>query len=181
MHPATVVALGYRYPTPSSGEALRTAVADLRGAVRRHLDDFVAAVGELSLAEWEELHTVTLDLSPKFVPYVGHVAWGENYRRGSFMATLKADMEGHDIDLGGELPDHIEPILRYVAEVAEPLEELTGVLAGAVTTMGETLHEADPDNPYRHLLAATSAAVEELAPRGIRSRGRRLNVVRSGS
>jgi nitrate reductase assembly molybdenum cofactor insertion protein NarJ len=109
------------------------------------------------------------------------VAWGENYRRGSFMAALKADMERHDVDLGGELPDHIEPILRYVAEVAEPLEELTEVLAGAVTTMGETLHEADPDNPYRHLLAATTAAVEELSPGGIRTRGRRLDGVRSGS
>ena len=49
---------------------------------------FLDEVGSLTLGEWEELHTATLDLSAPFVPYVGHVIWGDDYRRGEFMADL---------------------------------------------------------------------------------------------
>ncbi len=165
MHEAEVVALAYRYPAPGSLDRLAEATASLdKGAVRRNLERFLADVGELELGEWEELHTSTLDLSPKFVPYVGHVTWGENYRRGEFMAALKADMERHGIDLYGELPDHIEPVLRYVANVPAPLTDLTDVLASSVASMSSTLAKASAGNPYRHVLAATHAAVDDPTP-----------------
>jgi nitrate reductase molybdenum cofactor assembly chaperone NarJ/NarW len=165
MHPAEVVALGYRYPTPDALESLTAAVErSLRGVTRRRMDDFLASVGRLDLGAWEELHTRTLDLSPAFVPYVGHVTWGENYRRGEFMADLKREMRLVGVDLAGELPDHIEPILRYVARATRPLTDLLDVLGGAVAEMASTLKAADRDNPYRHLIAATLAVVEDLKP-----------------
>jgi len=165
MHPALVVASGYRYPSPGSLHALVSSVAALpRSVAQRALADFIDEVAQLELGEWEELHTRTLDLSPAFVPYVGHVVWGENYRRGEFMADLKGEMRRHDVDLAGELPDHIEPVLRYVAQAPEPLSDLVDVLVGAVTEMASTLASADKKNPYRHLLAATLAVVEDLKP-----------------
>jgi nitrate reductase delta subunit len=165
VHPAAVVALGYHYPDPASLESLTTAVDSLlRGVTHRRMNQFVDEIGRLELGEWEELHTRTLDLSPAFIPYVGHVTWGENYRRGEFMADLKRSMELIGVDLGGELPDHIEPILRYVAEAEEPLVDLIDVLAGAVSDMQSTLDAADKANPYRHLLAATLAVVQDLKP-----------------
>ncbi len=165
MHPASVVASGYRYPSPDALSTLGGVVESLpRSLAQRALTDFIDEVGRLELGEWEELHTRTLDLSPAFVPYVGHVTWGENYRRGEFMADLKGDMRRHGIDLNGELPDHIEPVLRYVAEAPEPLSDLLDVLVGAVTKMQSTLASADKHNPYRHLLAATLAVVEDLKP-----------------
>jgi len=170
MRPAEAVALGFRYPTPTSHQPLAAAVADLSGAVRRRMGDFVDEVSALDLAAWEELHTATLDLSPLFVPYVGHVVWGENYRRGAFMADLKADMERVGVDLGGELPDHIEPVLRYLAQADEPLADLTDVVGGAVATMQETLHKEAAKNPYNHLLSATAAVVEEYRIVTIRTR-----------
>jgi nitrate reductase delta subunit len=166
-----VVALGYRYPNPTSLEALRDAVNGLSGAVTRKMQGFLDAVEELDLAEWEELHTATLDLSPLFVPYVGHVVWGENYRRGRFMADLKADMERIGVDLGGELPDHIEPILRYLAVADPPRADLTDVIGGAVEMMRKTLHKAAADNPYNRLLDATAVAVEEFGLVTIRTGG----------
>ncbi|MCP3988146.1 MAG: nitrate reductase [Actinomycetia bacterium] len=165
MHPTQVVALGYRYPNPTHRESLATAVASLSsGVASRQMGQFLDEVSELELGQWEELHTRTLDLSPAFVPYVGHVTWGENYRRGEFMADLKRDMTEHGVDLGGELPDHIEPILRYLAVVPEPRADLLEVLPGAVTTMESTLAAADKANPYRHVLAATVAVVQDLKP-----------------
>ncbi|MEZ5381429.1 MAG: hypothetical protein R2754_06480 [Microthrixaceae bacterium] len=165
MHEAAVVALAYRYPGPDSLERLVEAVEALpEGLARRSMEHFIDDVGTLELGQWEELHTVTLDLSPQFVPYVGHVTWGENYRRGEFMADLKRDMERHNVDLMGELPDHIEPVLRYLAQVPAPLTDLTDVAAASVATMSKTLATAAPENPYRHVLAATHAVVERPTP-----------------
>ncbi len=165
MHPAEVVALGFRYPDPPSLGVLSDSVAAMpRSSVRKAMEDFIAAVESLELGEWEELHTRTLDLSPMFVPYVGHVTWGENYRRGEFMAELKRDMEACGVDLGGELPDHIEPILRYLATTPAPMSDLTDVLEKSVTEMQSTLRTAEKRNPYRHLLAATLAVVQDLKP-----------------
>jgi nitrate reductase delta subunit len=160
-----VVALGFRYPTPTAAVELDAAVRGvLRGSVERHMRRFVEAVSVLSLGEWEELHTFTLDLSPLFVPYVGHVVWGENYRRGEFMAALNRDMADLGVDVMGELPDHIDPVLRYLAATAAPLEDLVEVLPAAVATMAETLERAAADNPYRHLLAAVVDVVADLRP-----------------
>ena len=163
MHTGEVIALGYRYPTPTAADELSAAIAaDLHGRVAGDMGKFLDGVRGLPLGRWEELHTITLDLSPLFVPYVGHVVWGENYRRGEFMADLKAAMTGAGVDLGGELPDHIEPILRYVSVVPAPRADLIEVLPGAVATMRETLRKASPDNPYCHLLAATDTFAGNL-------------------
>lgn len=165
MHPTSVVAMGFSYPSPGSLESLRGAIElSLRGVTLRRMGNFVSEVSRLELGEWEELHTRTLDLSPLFIPYVGHVAWGENYRRGAFMAELKGEMRLTGVDLRGELPDHIEPILRYISETPQPLGDLLDVLPEAVLTMQSELEAVEKTNPYRHLLAATHAVVEDLSP-----------------
>ncbi len=158
---APVVATGYRYPTPTSHETLTRAVADLDGQIGKHMHQFVGAVGQLDLGEWEELHTRTLDLSPLFIPYVGYVLWGENYRRGEFMADLKRDMQRVGIDLHGELPDHLDPVLRYLDATPSPLPDLMADLPKAIGIMRTTLKKAESVNPYRHLLAATADVVEQ--------------------
>ncbi len=154
-----IVALGYRYPTPTAADELRAAVERIGDhEVKRHFARFVGAVGSLSLGAWEELHTATLDLSAPFVPYVGHVIWGDAYRRGEFMADLTRAMAAVGVDPEGELPDHLEPVLRYLAATPTPLPDLLDVLPGAIATMSQTLASASPDNPYCHLLAATLAS-----------------------
>lgn len=161
MGPALVVAAGFRYPMANSHEALAGAVADLEGQIGRRMARFVEAVGKLSLGEWEELHTRTLDLSPLFIPYVGYVMWGENYRRGEFMADLKRDMERVGVDLNGELPDHLDPVLRYLDATPSPLPDLAAELPKAIEIMRSTLKKAQANNPYRHLLAATASVVDQ--------------------
>ncbi len=171
MHPATVVAMGYRYPTSESAADLDAAVAQwLRGPVQAHMRRFHDEVASLELGQWEELHTATLDLSPQFIPYVGDVAWGENYRRGAFMADLKVAMEAAGVDLAGELPDHLEPVLRYLAATDAPLPDLVMVLPSAAATMKQVLHAAAPHSPYRHLMAATVDLVADLRPLTIGAR-----------
>ncbi len=161
-----LLAAGFGYPHPGRVEELRSALDQLEsGGARRRFGRFVEAMSELTLAEWEELHTRTLDLGPLFVPYVGYVVWGENYHRGEFMAELKVAQETFGVDPSGELPDHLEPVLRLLA-AADPLpDKLLEVLPGALDKMRSELREAERDNPYRHLLAAI-AEIDVPAPIG---------------
>ena len=157
------IAMALEYPGPGSLEKLRVAWEALPGGpIRKHLLRFLADLEQLSLAGWEELHTRTLDLAPIFAPYVGFAIFGENYQRGEFMAGLKVAQDEIGIDRRGELPDHLEPVLRYLAATDEPFPGLVEVFAQAVSRMRKTLKEAEADNPYRHVLAAAAEAAERL-------------------
>lgn len=162
MGDATTVAGGFMYPDSGSLQALDAAIMELSGsAARREMQRFVKEIRKVDLHRWEELHTETLDLSPKFVPYVGHVVWGENYRRGAFMADLQREYALTGVDRLGELPDHLEPVLRYLDATDHPLPDLVDVLPGAVATMIKDLRKEDRKNPYLHLLAAAQAVLGE--------------------
>ena len=165
--PLATVALGFRYPADGSLDRLGEAVAALpAGRVRDEMERFLSEISRLDQGAWEELHTRTLDLSPVFVPYVGHLIWGESYRRGAFMAELRRHQREVGIDPEGELPDHIAPILAYLDRVSDPIEDLTESLPKAVAAMLEDLRGSEPASPYRHLLVATAAAVDARLAEG---------------
>lgn len=162
------VARGFDYPGPGSIDRLRRVVASLPvGHVRDMMQEFFNEIERLDLGEWEELHTRTLDLSPLFVPYVGHVTWGESYRRGAFMAELQRAQMGAQVDQSGELPDHLVPILRLLDAGVDIPPELIEVLPSAVKSMRRQLRQAESHNPYRHVLSAAVAAIEPNLPQGV--------------
>jgi nitrate reductase delta subunit len=166
MQDFALLAEGLAYPRPGRLDALRTAAGQLEtSGARKRFGRFVEALAELSLSEWEELHTRTLDLGPLFVPYVGYVIWGDNYHRGEFMAEVKVAQESFGIEMSGELPDHLDPVLRLLAAVESPPPSLLEAFPKALDKMRKELKEAERDNPYRHLLAAI-AEVDVPAPVG---------------
>ena len=71
------------------------------------------------------------------------------------MAKLNHAMADLDIDPEGELPDHLVPILRYLAATSQPIPELTENFVTAVKRMITTLREKDKRNPYIDLFEAT--------------------------
>ena len=163
MNDFEAVAMALRYPGPGRLQELQKTWEALPGGpVRRHLLKFFEEIEQLSVAGWEELHTRTLDLAPIFAPYVGFAIWGENYQRGEFMAAVKVAQEAIGIDLHGELPDHLEPVLRYLAATDQPFPGLIEVFPQAVSKMRKTLKDAEADNAYRHVLAAAAEAAERL-------------------
>ena len=171
MGDASIVAGGFSYPDAETLDSLEASVSRMTGvAARREMQRFVKEIRKIHLHRWEELHTETLDLSPKFVPYVGHVVWGENYRRGAFMADLQRDYALAGVDRRGELPDHLEPVLRYLDATDHPLPDLVDVLPGAVVAMMKDLKKEDRKNPYLHLLSAAQAVLRERVQNAVAAR-----------
>jgi nitrate reductase delta subunit len=157
------IADALRYPAPGRLEALRRRTEELADTeTRAQMAAFVDRVSALSLAEWEELHTRTLDLSPAVAPYVGHAVWGETYERGKFMALLNQALTAEAIDAEGELPDHLIPVLRYLDVAAEPLPEVVQRLAPALERMRGDLKKVDPDNAYLRVIDAARATVRSI-------------------
>jgi nitrate reductase delta subunit len=155
-----ILAEAFRYPAPGRLDLLHMETCVLPpGPVRDRLETFVRQAGRLGLPEWEELYTSTLDLNPAVPLYVGYAIWGDNYARARFMVNLNQAMRGAGVDLDGELPDHLVPVLRYLDSVACPLAELDAVLEPALASMHQTMARARPDNLYLGLLAATRDAL----------------------
>ena len=154
-----------RYPAPGRLETLEAGLARLaEGAAKRAVAEFVQRVEKLSLAEWEELYTHTLDLSPTIAPYIGYQMWSDSYKRGSFMAKANREMQELGIEKEGDLPDHLVPILRYLDASAglgiTPIAELIEVFEPAVQKMHKGLQKSEPDNPYIYLFEAVLRAAE---------------------
>lgn len=147
------------YPAPGRLQALADGLRDIpSGQVRKNLERFIEAVGALPIGEWEELHTRTLDLNPPAAPYLGYQMWGDSYQRGAFMAKMNRALWEARVDPGGELPDHLIPVLRYLAADPAPLADLLDILEPSLARMRDNLSKADPRNPYNLLLEAIGAA-----------------------
>ena len=163
MRPYELLAEAFQYPAPGRIELLREGCNQLPpGAVRKALHGFLQAISRLRLGEWEELHTRTLDLNPPAAPYIGFQMWGESYQRGAFLAKMNRALWEARVDDGGELPDHLIPVLRYLSTAAAPMPELVEVLEPAVQRMITALKKADPHNPYTLLLEAVALASEGI-------------------
>lgn len=157
--PYAVLAEAFCYPAPGLLETLKEGLADLPAAAYRSAyARFLQKINRLALSEWEELYTRTLDLNPPAAPYIGFQIWGESYQRGAFLSTLNRALLETGVDLEGELPDHLIPVLRYLGRAPAPLPELAEALGPALQRMLSALRKADPANPYVDLYEA----VQEL-------------------
>lgn len=154
-----LLAGAFDYPSPALPGQVR-ACADTLAAQRsraaRHLARFQAFVEQSDLSRLEELYTVTFDLKPVCYPYIGYQLFGDTYKRGEFLAHLTARCRDSGIAVQGELSDHLGMILRYLARTWDADLVREGVLP-ALERMIEQLN----DNPYRDLLRAMQAVLQE--------------------
>ncbi|AFV76089.1 hypothetical protein YIM1640_14560 [Thermus oshimai] len=160
------LALALDYPIPGRLETLwRLWIECPRGQPKKKLEQFLKEVEKLSLGEWEELYTRTLDLTPTTAPYVGFAVYGESYQRGELLAALVRAFAEEGVDPGSELPDHLANVLRYLARAKRPLPELLEILPKALAEMHKTLKTLDAKSPYLLLLEAAGEAVSGLVRR----------------
>ena len=126
---------------------------------------FVAAVAALPLSDLQELYTRTFDLNPVCALEVGYHLFGENYKRGEFLANLRETEAPFDLGQQQQLPDYL-PVLLRLLESLEDQELRTSLIAEclipAIEKMLASLKEGE--NPYRLLLDAVRATLQSEVP-----------------
>ncbi|MCZ7662537.1 MAG: molecular chaperone TorD family protein [Thermoleophilia bacterium] len=162
-----LVARALSYPHPELRAQLEAGVTELADpAAAAALRAFLAGVRPLALGAWEEAYTRAFDLYPATAPYVGYHAFGDRPERGAFLAKLAAAERRLGVSPGGELPDHLVPVLEYLAVSEEagqaPLPALARAFPGALRAMQTGLARVEAAAPYRHVLAWLETQAGEL-------------------
>src|SRR5215831_3801063 len=117
------------------------------------LDEFRSGVAAQSLSGLQELYTRTFDLNPACALEVGYHLFGENYKRGEFLAHLRETEAPFDLGQSQQLPDYLPVLLRLLPRLED--EELRGSLITECLIPGIEKMLAsfkDGDNAYRSLL-----------------------------
>ncbi|MEA5115583.1 MAG: nitrate reductase molybdenum cofactor assembly chaperone [Geobacteraceae bacterium] len=158
------------YPTPllaSRIEELRQLVSCRDGKAGECLGQFREFVVTNSPAMLEELYTATFDLQPLCYRYVGYQLFGEEYRRGLFMAGLREHYRACGFEAGDELPDQLCVILRFLAGRKPEAVEVELVSDCLIPSLEKMLTGfSTADNPYRHPLQALLRFLAGMAGNG---------------
>ena len=121
---------------------------------------FAAALDTQPLEDMRELYANTFDLSPVCVPYASvHLFGDESFKRARLMGGLADAYRRAGFDPGGELPDHVATMLRFLPKMTtEEQRDLARlVLQPVVDRMAQALFGSR--NPYRHLLEALRGVI----------------------
>lgn len=145
------------------------------------VDQFSLFAGEtetLSLSDLQELYTRTFDLSPVCALEIGYHLFGENYKRGVFLANLRETEAPFDLGQEHQLPDYLPVLLRLLTKLDD--KDLRSALIvdcmiPALEKMLKTLSEGE--NPYRHLIALVRLVLNSQP--GVALQQSRLRVVRA--
>ncbi len=134
-----------------------------------HLSDFSELVKETSLLELQELYTRTFDLSPVCALEVGYHLFGEDYKRGAFLAQLRETENPYELGQDGQLPDYLPVLLRLLGQMedAELRASLIGCcLLPALEKMGRRL--VKKKNRYASLILFLEEILRQIAAESLR-------------
>ena len=130
---------------------------------RASIEAFQGATQEKSTGELQEIYIKAFDLRPDCTPNLGYHLFGDDGRRGLFLAELKGRMEAAGIALGSELPDHLSLVLRFVDRVAEERAALIeDCMLPALARVADILDATE--NPYKHAVRALLSVLEREQP-----------------
>lgn len=124
-------------------------------SVAELVGNFLSAQRELGTSRLQEIYASAFDMQPECTLNLSYHLFGEDQRRGLFLAKLKELYEQAGVDPGSELPDHLCLMLRYLgteAGMAAKNDLIVDCLLPAVSKIRRGVDEAA--NPYRYLLDA---------------------------
>ncbi len=153
------------YPDSQLSERVDEAIAllsSLHGKASTLLAEFQTFLAKTPIGTMEEIYSRTFDLQAVCFPYVGYHLFGEDHRRGLFMAGLKGDYKANQFSCGNELPDHLGVMLRFLAnESHEGRDEMIDLcVIPALKKMVARLDGAS--NPYQKVLESLLLVLRQL-------------------
>lgn len=129
---------------------------------------FYSLVRETSLLELQELYTRTFDLSPVCALEVGYHLFGEDYKRGAFLAQLRETENPYELGQEHQLPDFLPILLRLLGQMedAELRASLIGYcLLPALAKMSEQLRKKK--NRYGNLIYFVEEVLSRIAAESV--------------
>jgi len=154
-----------RYPDDCYGEriaAAEAALAAVPGLPVARLRRFADAVDHLPVTALQELFCSTFDLNPLCALEVGWQLFGEDYKRGAFLVSMRQELLDHEIVEQCELADHLIHILPLLA--AQEPERADGLATIAILPAVEKMRQGleGKDNPYVEVLAAIEETLRQV-------------------
>ncbi len=143
------------YPDKNVYPALAACVAAVASELPEAaalLERFRRSAVSLGQTALEENYIQTFEMRAEAALYVGHQIFGEDWRRGVFMAGLKERYRPLGVEHGVELPDHLSVVLRFL-EQCEPgpeREDLAGQCV--VPALRKILRAIEGKSPYEDVL-----------------------------
>ncbi|HEY7911257.1 MAG TPA: nitrate reductase molybdenum cofactor assembly chaperone [Blastocatellia bacterium] len=127
--------------------------------------EFRKKIEGASVPALQEKYTQTFDLNPVCTLEVGYHLFGENYKRGLFLANLRETESPYELGQRYQLPDYLPVLLRLLNRLAD--QELRTALIyecliPAVDKMVAALSESG--NPYSDLMSLVSRTLKIEAP-----------------
>jgi nitrate reductase molybdenum cofactor assembly chaperone NarJ/NarW len=124
-------------------------------AAARLLERFRDTAKELGQGGLEEAYIQTFELHAGNALYIGHQLFGEDWRRGTFMARLKERYQELGLSIGEELPDHLSVMLRFL-EVEQPGQERDELIGDCIVpALHKVLRAIEgKKSPYETVLSA---------------------------
>ena len=129
------------------------------------LSQFRSGIEGLTLSDLQELYARTFDLNPVCALEIGYHLFGENYKRGEFLANLRETELPFELGQENQLPDYLPVLLRLLTKLDEKeLRDslISDCLIPAIDKMRKSLK--DTDNPYGLLLAAVRMTLQSEVP-----------------
>jgi nitrate reductase molybdenum cofactor assembly chaperone NarJ/NarW len=146
----------FDYPDPSLPARVEACIPEVTGflpGATRFLEDFQRSLQELGISRLQEAYTSVFDFQPECTLNLSYHLFGEDQRRGIFLAKLKELYQVSGIETGTELPDHLYYLLRYVAidlKSEESKAIINDCLLPAISNILQGMR--GKSDPYRSLL-----------------------------
>lgn len=128
-------------------------ICDHYPGTRAYVDAFKQHLSSMSVDSQKEYYINTFDVQALCYLDIGYVLFGEDYKRGEFLVSLKDEYRKADLDWGTELPDHLPNVLSlmYTSNDDDFIKEFSYcLLIPAVKEMIRNFHSES--NVYKGLL-----------------------------
>jgi nitrate reductase assembly molybdenum cofactor insertion protein NarJ len=144
----------FDYPDPKN-QALISDIHDLLIAeypgTMEDFNRFTDVISRMDLHAWEEFFVGTFEVEALIPMDVGYILFGEDYKRGNFLAMMQQEQINAGNDPGSELADHLPNMLRLLPRMADTkmAEEMgCSILVPAVKEILKKFEHSD--NTYRY-------------------------------
>lgn len=128
------------------------------------LTEFKSGSDPLNLTELQELYTRTFDLNPVCALEIGYHLFGEDYKRGEFLAKMRESENPYQLGQERQLPDFLPVVLRLLGKMDDA--ELRASLIGycmlpAFKKMNTAFDKGE--NPYGRIILFLTKVLKQIA------------------